>query len=172
MNEQTNRDRLAQAVKAARLRKFKTVDSARIAAGVARGTWDNVEHGKPVKEFSLAAIEEALDWPVGHALAMLRGDEGQVDDRLPGRLSALIEDYMRKHPRTTDEDIAGQVGVSRSTVSQWRRHRLTELPTDTDVLRKLAEAIDVDQGDTYYAAGVDTRYIIEVVEPDDGSEVG
>lgn len=88
MNEQRNRDRLAAEVKTARRRKFRTVDAARIAAGVARGTWDSVEKGEPVKEFSLAAIEEALDWPAGKAFAILAGDD---DPKLLDEIDQLRE---------------------------------------------------------------------------------
>jgi hypothetical protein len=77
VNEQENRERLAQAVKAARMRLYRTVDRARITAGVSRGTWDSIEQGKPVKEFSLGPVEEALGWPQGRALAILAGEDGE-----------------------------------------------------------------------------------------------
>lgn len=69
------RRRLAVLVAADRGRIYRTVDRARIAAKVSRGTWDSVEAARPVKDFSLSAIEEALGWPAGRAQRILRGDE-------------------------------------------------------------------------------------------------
>lgn len=150
------------------MRKFKTVDRARIAAEVSRGTWDAVEKGKPVKDFSLAAIEEALDWPAGHALAILTGEalEASDDYRGPGRLAKLINTYMSAHPRTTDAEIADAIGVDRSTISRWRTRRLSKIPDPPELLGRLAEFIDRTDEEVWYAVGWDTGYIVErVVDP-------
>lgn len=74
VNDDDSRTVLAAQVKAARMAKFRTVDAARVAAGVARGTWEKVERGDSVKEFSLGAIEKALGWQPGHATRVLAGD--------------------------------------------------------------------------------------------------
>lgn len=151
------------------MRKFRTVDAARIAAKVSRGTWDNVEKGKPIKDFSLAAIEEALDWPAGHARAILTGEalEASDDYRGPGRLSKLINTYVAAHPTTTNADIAAAVGVSPSTISRWRTQRQSEIPTPPEVLSRLAEFIDRTDEEVWYAVGWDTGYIVEhVVDPE------
>lgn len=74
MNNDQGLRRLAREVKAARVKKFRTVDKARIAAGISRGAWDNVEHGRPAKELTYMAIEDALDWPAGHCLELIAGD--------------------------------------------------------------------------------------------------
>jgi transcriptional regulator with XRE-family HTH domain len=158
VNEQANRQRLAKAVKAARLRKFKTVDRARIAAGVSRGTWENVERGDSVKEFSLASIEEALDWPEGRALEILAGNTPGDVTREPGRLADLLSDYVARHPKATDDVIAGIIGVPQSTVREWRTQGLAEMPQAAH-LRRLAELLGVDESVTFHAVGVDLNYI-------------
>lgn len=164
MNSQEKRDRLAREVKVARLRKFKTVDRARIAARVSRGTWDNVERGDSVKDFSLAAIEEALDWPAGYALSILADDpvSDGSGERPPGRLAELIERFVETNPRTTNAEVASSVGVAPSTVARWRAHALNELP-DAESLRALAVVLHMSEADVLYAAGVDTGYIVETV---------
>lgn len=75
VNEDEGRKRLARAVAVDRARIFGTVDRARIMAGVSRGTWDKVEAGGRVRDYSLASIEKALDWPPGRAMALIHGDE-------------------------------------------------------------------------------------------------
>lgn len=75
MNESDYRAVLAERIKAARRRKFKTVDAARQAADIARGTWEKAEKGLPIKDFSLAAIEGALGWDDGYAQAILDGHD-------------------------------------------------------------------------------------------------
>lgn len=73
MNENEGRRRLAAAVKADRMRLHRTVDAARMKVGISRGAWENVEAGRSVKEFTLGAIEEALEWPAGKAQRILDG---------------------------------------------------------------------------------------------------
>ena len=68
---------MALAVQADRGRIYRTVDKARIAAGISRGAWEKVEAGASVKVFTLAAVEEALNWPAGRAARIIAGtDEG------------------------------------------------------------------------------------------------
>lgn len=64
---------LGRLVKRERLSKFGTVDSARAAAQVSRGAWDNVEAGRRVKDFTLAAIEKALGFRSGSFEDMVAG---------------------------------------------------------------------------------------------------
>ncbi len=73
VNESEGRLLLGAAIAADRGRIYRTVDAARIAAKVARGTWEKAEKGQPVKDFSLAAIEEALGWPAGRAQSIIAG---------------------------------------------------------------------------------------------------
>lgn len=74
VNTEEGRQRLGKAVKVDRMRKFRTVDAARIAARVSRGAWENVEQGKSVKDFTLGAIEDALGWPAGRAQQIIDGE--------------------------------------------------------------------------------------------------
>lgn len=92
MNEQARREALAEAVTEARLRRFRTVTRAVTAAGIARGTWDKVEDAKPVKRYSLSAVEDALGWPFGYATKILNGEaEGQPPESVtpPGGIREL-----------------------------------------------------------------------------------
>lgn len=73
MNSDEGRRRLGREVRAERVKRFRTVDRARIAAGISRGAWDNVERGESVKDFTLAAIELALEWPPGRAQDIIDG---------------------------------------------------------------------------------------------------
>lgn len=102
MNEQRNREQLGKMVKADRMRLYRTVDKARIAAKISRGAWDHVEQGKPAKDFTLGAIEEALGWPAGRAQAVLEGEgvsdieRAVLDSGLsPGARDAILEIVRR-----------------------------------------------------------------------------
>lgn len=64
---QEGRLRLGEAVKSARSRKHRTIENAKTAAGISRGAWEKVERGDPVRPYTLAAVEVALDWPAGRA---------------------------------------------------------------------------------------------------------
>lgn len=83
------------------MRKYRTVDAARIAAKISRGAWDNVEQGKSVKDFTLGAIEDALDWPAGRALELLHGVDNssslppEVEAALAG-VSPEVRDRIRQ----------------------------------------------------------------------------
>jgi hypothetical protein len=81
MAKQTDRERLARAVRADRLRVYGTVEKARMAADISRGAWDHVEAGDPVREFTLAAVERALGWPQGRADTILNERSEQPDLR-------------------------------------------------------------------------------------------
>lgn len=90
MNE-NGRQRLADAVKRDRRRKYRTVERARAAAGLSRGAWDNVEKARPVKEVTLTAVEEALEWRPGTAERLLSGD-----DVVPSGLSLEVEEGLAR----------------------------------------------------------------------------
>jgi hypothetical protein len=77
MTTQTGLERLGRLVTAERGRKFRTVQNARIAAGVNTATWKRVEDGQSVKPFTLAAIEDALGCPVGRAQRIIDGLEAE-----------------------------------------------------------------------------------------------
>lgn len=85
MNEDENRRSLGRFVKRERLAKFKTVDRARAVADVSRGAWDNVEAGRKVKDFTLAAIEQALGHQPGLYDAVIAGAR-----QLPGETYRMV----------------------------------------------------------------------------------
>lgn len=97
VNESDYRAVLAERVKATRRAKYRTVDAARNAAGVARGTWEKAERGDPIKDFSLAAIERALGWEPGYAVEILNGRDPQR-----GSLARALglDGGMEPQPRT------------------------------------------------------------------------
>lgn len=90
MNESEGRKRLGAKVRAERMRMYRTVDAARIAARISRGAWDHVEQGDPVRDFTLGAIEEALGWPAGRAQQIIDG-AGSDDIELAVEASSLGE---------------------------------------------------------------------------------
>lgn len=98
-NELSGRERLARMVIAERGRKYRTVDAARIAAGVNTATWKRVEDAEPVKSFSMAAIEEALGWPVGYAQRVIDG----LDTELPDAELTFVEFVMTTDRLTEPE---------------------------------------------------------------------
>lgn len=96
MNENDYRAVLGDRIKSTRRKKFKTVDAARQEAAVARGTWEKAEKGLPIKDFSLAAIEEALGWPEGYAQSILDGKEAG--------LAEVLDEEPRPIPRAGGVD--------------------------------------------------------------------
>lgn len=73
--ESRGRVALGHRVASARLKKFGTVDAARIHAGIARASWDKVEKGTKVRDYTLTAVEKALGWPLGTARRIIEGEE-------------------------------------------------------------------------------------------------
>lgn len=75
--EQAGRDRLAAAVIADRERLYRSVEKARTAIDppISRGSWDSVEAARPVKPFTLTAVDQVLHWPAGRARRILSGDQ-------------------------------------------------------------------------------------------------
>lgn len=90
MPDESDRKRLAEAVRRDRLRIYGTVEKARLIAEISRGAWDHVESGDPVREFTLAAVERTLGWHQGRADEILRG-ESAAPDMSPTR-RAILED--------------------------------------------------------------------------------
>lgn len=83
------------------------------------------------------------------------------------RLVDLIDEYKDRHGQPSDASIARAVGIAPQTLNSWRKRGIRELP-NAETLRRLAAFIGVDSEVTFYAAGVDAGYIIEVPvdEPD------
>lgn len=99
MNEQAGRDELARQVTATRVRMFGTVTKALQEADMARGTWDNIEAGKPVKPNSLRALEKRLGWPLYYA-----------DEVIAGRTSSFRDDIVASQ-KITDETRAALLAL-------------------------------------------------------------
>jgi hypothetical protein len=91
-------ERLAELVREARVRRYRTVDKARAVAGISRGAWDNVEHGKPAKPLTYTGVELALGWEYGSCLRILAGGEPSA----PGRTA---EDLRRRYPSLSEDDV-------------------------------------------------------------------
>lgn len=115
MNVQNNRKRLGKMVKADRMRLYRTVDKARIKANVSRGAWDNVEKGKPAKDFTLGAIEDALGWPAGRAQSIIDGGDASDLERTiansilsPKAIEQILEIVRREtKPPTPPKEVKG-----------------------------------------------------------------
>lgn len=72
--ESSERERLGEAVRVARLQAGLAVPQAAAAGGISRGAWERVERGEPSRELTLAAVERALHWPSGACARVLRGE--------------------------------------------------------------------------------------------------
>lgn len=76
------------------------------------------------------------------------------------RLIDLIDDLRARQGGRSEASIAREVGVRPQVINSWRNRGLTELP-NKETLRKLAVVLGVSDKVVFYAAGVDTGYIIE-----------
>lgn len=81
------------------------------------------------------------------------------------RLIALIDEHRAKQGGRSEASIAREVGVAPQTINSWRNRGLKELP-NKETLRALAAVLHVSEEDVFYAAGVDTGYIVETAAPD------
>lgn len=114
MSEDEGRKRLAEEVKAARGRKYRTVERARAAVRISRGAWDAVENGKPVKPFTLAAVEDALGWPAGRAQQIIAGQDVGQDDELRGLIAASGHpEHVKRAMLELLDDAAAPPGTER-----------------------------------------------------------
>lgn len=93
VNEQEGRVALADQVRAARKRMYRTVTKAVANSEASRGAWDAVEGARPVKDFTLTAIEVTLGWPEGYATALLEGRA--VGAPVPGAVAELTDSELR-----------------------------------------------------------------------------
>ncbi|MCW2785193.1 MAG: putative transcriptional regulator [Marmoricola sp.] len=78
------------------------------------------------------------------------------------RLTDLIDTFRDANGGRSDASIARQAGMAPQTISSWRTRGLKELPKQ-DMLRGLASVLGLPDEEVFYAAGVDTGYIIETV---------
>lgn len=79
-----------------------------------------------------------------------------------GRLYDIIQGHIDAQPYGTSvRKVAEAIGVSPTTVSNWRN--LKELPSKEN-LESIARVTGASYDDVFYAAGVDTGYIIEATQ--------
>lgn len=141
MNEGRNWPALGLAVTNARKAKFGTVDKARTAAEVSRGAWDRVEQGKSVKDFTLTAIEKALGWPPGRAVAILEGASDLTAPDTPSALAASMA-MLRAIVEEQSQEVlahAAKEAASASDAEEAERI-LSEAVFITENLRGASEA--------------------------------
>lgn len=67
--------RLAEYVAARRNARRMSKDGAAAEARISRITWRKVEDGRPVRDTSYAAVEEALRWEPGSAARIMTGGD-------------------------------------------------------------------------------------------------
>lgn len=78
-----------------------------------------------------------------------------------GRLYDIIQAHIDAQPYPPSvRSVAEALGVSPTTVKNWRDPK--ELPSREN-LESVARVTGADYDDVFYAAGVDTGYIIETV---------
>lgn len=87
------------------------------------------------------------------------------------RLLAMIDEYRDAHGQPSDASMARAIGIAPQTISSWRNRGMKEIPNPA-AMRKLAELLGRSEAEVLYAAGVDTGYVVEVVEPSDDAETG
>lgn len=75
--------RLAEHVTARRTSLGLGVEPAAKQAGLSKDTWKRVEHGKPVRDTTYAAIDRALRWAPGGCMAILSGHSPTSIDPIP-----------------------------------------------------------------------------------------
>ena len=109
-DEQHHRQRLASAVKQARLDRGWTQDDAADQSGLTKNSWRAVESGRPVRDLTYAAVERALGWPGGTCRRVLAGLEAPAAPAPPVDpqrqvidLSALLDPGMRLLVETSRE---------------------------------------------------------------------
>lgn len=92
MDEQAGREQLKELVIAARKRRYRSVDEARVAADISRASWDKVEKALPVSDNTLDAVDKALRWPVGRSLSIIGGND--IGESAPAETSDLRQSVV------------------------------------------------------------------------------
>jgi transcriptional regulator with XRE-family HTH domain len=91
-------ERLARAVKAARLAQYPSRLAAAQAAGISKDTWKRVEEGEDVRDGTYAKMESALTWTPGQCLDIAAGGP------LPHEAAAGVEVTVVS-PEELDESV-------------------------------------------------------------------
>lgn len=85
-----------------------------------------------------------------------------------GRLYDIIQTHIDQQDyKVSVRQLAERLGVSPTTVANWRN--LNELPTKAN-LESIARVTGASYEEVFYAAGVDTGYIVETATEDSTSE--
>ena len=110
VDDTEGRRRLGEVVKAARSRKFRTVEKAKTAAEISRGAWEKVERGDHVRPYTLSAVEVALVWPAGRAQEIIDGASSAPDrDGEVAELRASLREIQRRldelSPRSANDEV-------------------------------------------------------------------
>ncbi|WP_420032319.1 hypothetical protein ACN2WE_05505 [Streptomyces sp. cg28] len=106
-------ERLATAVKTARLDRYPSRVAAAEAAGVSKGTWQRIEEAKEVRDGSYAKVEKALDWPPGTCDRILAGEAAptaldvDVTVRTPDEMDESVRDIVQLAAIATTPGLTG-----------------------------------------------------------------
>jgi hypothetical protein len=103
--------RLAKAVKAQRLKLFRSRLAAATAAGMSKDTWQRVEEGLEVYDSTYLKIESVLQWAEGSCAAILEGGEATsaipVEHGAPGVVKTELSGQT-----LSDEELRESVQLS------------------------------------------------------------
>lgn len=93
----TPQQRLAKAVRERRIELRLSVREASKRAGISRNTWQAVEEGtRAMRDHNYAGVEQALEWPPGHVLAILETDSAASepsDEEIIAMTAQQMSDY-------------------------------------------------------------------------------
>jgi hypothetical protein len=112
-------ERLARAVKAARLTQYPSRVIAAQAAGISKETWKRVEEGRDVRDGSYMKVEAALHWPTGSCEDIAAGgpvpqgaDEGPPMDVVTiltaDEVDESVRDVVQLAAIATTPDLTGE----------------------------------------------------------------
>jgi transcriptional regulator with XRE-family HTH domain len=82
-------ERLAKAVKTARLALYPSRLAAAKAAGMSKDTWQRVEEGTEVRDGTYAKVEKVLDWPAGECLVIAEGAQPSTPEGEDAEVTVL-----------------------------------------------------------------------------------
>lgn len=111
-------ERLAKAVKTARLALHPSRLAAAKAAGMSKDTWQRVEEGMEVRDGTYAKIEKVLNWPAGECLAIAEGtgpstpdssdDDPRVTVLAPEEVDESVRNIVQLAAIATAPDMTGK----------------------------------------------------------------
>jgi hypothetical protein len=105
---------LADHVRRQRPQRFRSKRAAALAADVSRNTWERLEIGADVSDYTYAKLESAMGWPAGSVQRYLDGDAD-----LPQATDESSQDVMRVE---TVQGMPPQVVSERGPGSEGSEH--------------------------------------------------